>query len=197
MIKIIGVSGKMGTGKDYLSDNIIRPYYEKKGFRVRVMSFADHLKVSAAAENNLDIIKMYGDKTPEIRMMLQKKGTEDGRDKFGPNIWIKTLDAWIKLAEMRNEVDVVLIGDCRFKNEADWVNENGLLIRLTAQDRNLTRLEKESGSNKELQHLIANHISETDLDDYMFRNAQIIDNTVDNIDSVKENVLKCILFYNF
>ena len=147
---VIGLSGKLGTGKDYLTDTVIEPYLKKRGLIAGKKSFADHLKVSVAAENGLDIEQMYGDKPPEIRRLLQKRGTEEGRDKYGPDIWIKSLEAWIKLCEMRQEADVILIGDCRFKNEAEWLSRNGLLVRLNAPDRNLERLTKEAGDNKEL-----------------------------------------------
>ncbi len=184
-IKIIGLSGKMGSGKDYMAEQVLKPYFLKKNMICKTMSFADHLKVSTAAENGLDITEMYGDKTPKVRMMLQKRGTEEGRDKFGPNIWIKTLEAWIKLTELRHEADVILICDCRFKNEADWMSNNGVLIRLNAPDRNKERALKEAGGNKELFDIISNHQSETDLDDYNFKYK--IDNSKSNcIDACKK-----------
>ena len=188
---IIGVSGKLGTGKDYLIDTVIKPYFNHKGLTVRSMSFADHLKVSVAAENGLDINNMYGDKPPEIRRLLQKKGTEEGRDKYGPDVWIRALEAWIKLIEMKGEADVILVGDCRFKNEAKWVNQNGLLIRINAPDRNMERLKKEAGDNYDLLQAIASHPSETDLDDYIFEHCFV--NTISNVDNISEQLRSLLL----
>ena len=193
-VSVIGVSGKLGTGKDYHIDTVIKPYLKEKGLTVKTMSFADHLKVSVAAENGLDINDMYGDKPPEIRRLLQKKGTEEGRDKYGPDIWINAMKAWIKLVEIRGEADVILIGDCRFKNEAKWITQNGLLVRLNAPDRNMERLKREAGDNNELLQAIATHPSETDLDGYQFKYS--IDNSKSN-DSNSAQQLLSILDENF
>ena len=189
-IIVIGLSGKLGTGKDYLMDTVVRPYLKEKGLVTRTMSFADHLKVSVAAENSLDITQMYGDKPLKIRRLLQKRGTEEGRDKYGPDIWINSLEAWIKLVEMRKEANVILISDCRFKNEADWLTKNGLLIRLNAPDRNLERLTLEVSDNKDMLKAIAGHVSETDLDDYIFQRS--IDNSKSNVGCSKHQLLEIL-----
>ncbi len=137
-------------------------------------------------------------KTPEIRRMLQKKGTEEGRDKYGEDIWIKTLNCWIELAEMRNEVDVILVGDCRFKNEAEWLSKKGaLLVRLYAPDRNEIKLKEESNGCPNMYDKIKNHSSETDMDDFEIDEKRIIDNTISNSDNAKEKMTKLLnLFTN-
>ncbi len=44
---------------------------------------------------------------------------------------------------------IVMIADVRFINEADYIkNNNGLLIRIEAPDRNNDRLNKESNNDE-------------------------------------------------
>jgi hypothetical protein len=181
-MKIIAVCGKMGSGKDFLMDNVVKPRFKNPC----TVSFADQIKINVATMNNMSIVDMYGDKTPELRLLLQREGTELGRNKYGPDIWIKYVENWIKLREMRVENDAYLITDCRFRNEAEWIERNGgLLIKISAPDRNAMRLNRESGGNQELLEKIQSHPSETDLDDYDFKH--IVDNRVSNVEnSIKE-----------
>ncbi len=63
----------MGTGKDYLMDHVVKPFIEKQGLRYRYIYFADHLKVSAAAENDMNIHCMYGQKNSRNQKNVAKK----------------------------------------------------------------------------------------------------------------------------
>lgn len=83
----------------------------------------------------------------EIRRLLQRLGTEAGRQTLWDSIWIDA--ALTGLPEDAK----VCIADCRFRNEAEAVRERGgKVIRVT---RNGV-----SAAN--------NHISEHDLDNYEF-----------------------------
>lgn len=188
----IGISGKLGSGKDYVVENFIVPKLKEACYKVAIVAFADHIKVNAAARNNLSIETMYGNKTPEIRKMLQIAGTEEGRDKYGSNIWIDTLDQWLTLRAMRDGTDVFIITDCRFINEVEWVTSQpgGFVIRIEAPDRNMVRLLAESESNPEILDSIKNHRSETELDGYSFE--CVIDNTFANIGSVSNDVINVL-----
>lgn len=189
--KIIGVSGKLGTGKDYVVENFIVPYLHSKGLSTSIVAFADQIKINAATQNNLPIMEMYGDKTPEIRKMLQIAGTEEGRNKFGEDIWIRYLQNLITLRSLRDKIDVFIITDCRFLNEAEWIKQDsGLLIRINAPDRNSQRLNNESHGDPELRIMISKHPSEISLDDYVF--SHVIDNSIPNVDHVKEKVLEIL-----
>lgn len=174
---IIGVSGKLGTGKDYLTDKLIKPFFISRGMTVCTMSFADQIKVNVASRNKLHINDMYGTKDPTLRKLLQKEGTELGRDKYGENYWVDQLATWIELRKMRNEVDVVIIPDCRFPNEVEWVESTGgVVFRIEATDRNIERLRRESGGDLKLYDTIANHASEISLDKYSFKPENVIKN---------------------
>jgi hypothetical protein len=146
------------------------------------MAFADHIKVSVASEANIPIeTVLTGSKDPDIRKKLQTRGTEEGRDKYGADIWVRALDNWIKLRELRGDhSDVILITDCRFPNEAQWIeDQKGLLIRIHAPDRNRHRLNIESSGKPKVYNSIANHISETALDDYKF--TYVLNNMFDQV----------------
>lgn len=167
---LIAVSGKLGSGKDYVIENFILPRIPGRVVR---MAFADQIKVTVASRHGFPVRScLEGDKSQELRRMLQIEGTEEGRDKYGPDVWVQTLENWIRLRKIRGEeIDAVLITDCRFENEADWIERNGgLLIRVNAPSRNQAALEQESGGNLDAYHAIAGHISETALDSYPFNN---------------------------
>lgn len=179
-ILVIGVSGHLGSGKDYLTEHYIRPHFENIGRKVAIVAFADAIKVEAAAKNRVPLKTMYNDKTPEIRRMLQKVGTEMGRNIHGPHIWIDTLKNWMEVRNMRDDVNTFIITDCRFKNEKEWIENlsagwHGAVIRVVAPDRNYERLGQESQGIPELFAAIAYHPSEIDLDDVVFKH--VVDNS--------------------
>lgn len=162
---LIGLSGKMGVGKDYIAHNILMPYLEKKNIKTLMIAFADQIKVNTSVKHNINLFDMYDTKNENIRRSLQKEGTENGRDKYGDNIWINYVDKWTDIYSKRG-IQAFIIMDVRFKNEAEYIkSKNGLLIRIEAPLRNKERIINEKNSLE-----IQKHISEIDLDDYKFDN---------------------------
>ncbi len=162
---IIGISGKMGTGKDYFVDNYIIPYIEETlKEKYLVLSFADMLKVNLMVHHNIQLNELYGKKTPKIRELLQQEGTEKGRNIHGEDIWIRYVKAWSELYKSRG-IKYIIIPDVRFKNEYNFIKENnGIVFRMHAPNRNKDRLLKENNNNYDIK----NHLSEIDLDDINF-----------------------------
>ncbi len=159
----IGVSGKMGVGKDYVVNNYLSKLYDKS----IIISFADMIKINLMVHNDIKLNELYGHKTPEIRKLLQYEGTENGRNKYGEDIWIKYVKSWGELYLSRGYKHII-VTDVRFKNEYEFIkNNNGIIIRIEAPYRNEFRLKNES-SNEEEYTKIKNHISEIDLDDMNF-----------------------------
>jgi hypothetical protein len=169
----IAVSGKMGTGKDYIVNNIIKPFIENELKKTcLIISFADMIKINLMVHHNKSLEELYqntkyntfcSNKTPEIRQLLQSEGTEKGRDIYGEDIWIKYLYNWGLLHKSRG-IDFILIPDLRFKNEYYFLKSiNAIIFRINAPNRNELRLRKESSNEEEYQK-IKNHISEIDLD---------------------------------
>lgn len=162
---LIGLSGKMGVGKDYIAHNILMPYLEKKNIKTLMIAFADQIKVNTSVKHNINLFDMYDTKNENIRRLLQKEGTENGRNKYGDNIWINYVDKWTDIYSKRG-IQAFIIMDVRFKNEAEYIkSKNGLLIRIEAPLRNKERITNEKNSLE-----IQKHISEIDLDDYKFDN---------------------------
>lgn len=175
-MKLIGISGKMGVGKNYLADILVK--YNLNNYKVLQMAFADQLKVDCIVRDGVEYDKVFGDKDKNSRMMLQRRGTEEGRDKYGKDIWVNYMRNWIRIYGERG-IDAVIITDVRFKNEAVLVKEmGGVLINIVSPKRNIIRVEKEclkfGGSIQDTM----SHRSETDLDDfnefdYVFNNDEM------------------------
>ena len=83
-MEIIGLLGHQGVGKNYISEKILPSLLEKKNYVV--LAFADHFKIDCISKYNADYDKVYGEKDFETRKLLQKIGTEEGRNKFGYDI---------------------------------------------------------------------------------------------------------------
>lgn len=168
---IIGLSGKLGTGKNYIAEKILPSILRKRisGARCYFLSFADQMKVELCIRNpgQLNYKNTFVEKTSKTRQILQKYGTEECRSK-DPDIWIRAMDLWIQIFkhrcyndEISDEYPIFIISDVRFGNEADWiVSNNGLLIRVDAPQRNQIRIKSEG--------LKSEHSSETSLDEYPF-----------------------------
>jgi hypothetical protein len=159
---IFGFSGKMGTGKNYICENLFLPMLKQVYNQDAVqMAFADQIKVNVMVKYNISKFEVFDDKNYKIRQLLQHEGTTEGRYGKGENIWISYLENWMNVHKSRGVYNFV-ITDVRFKNEADFIkSKGGRIIRVDAPDRHLDRIKKEN-----LTPDIYEHISETDLDNY-------------------------------
>lgn len=115
----------------------------------------DHYKESA-----------YGD---EIRALLQRFGTEVGRDLINENIWVDELD---------KHDGKIVVTDCRFWNEHDVIRDrNGILVRIYRPGNNPVNA----------------HVSETVIDEmvpaYHINNDGTLDQFYDKIRRMVEILL--------
>lgn len=173
MPRIFAFSGKSGSGKDFLA-SVLREMLPQ-GRRSLFVSLADQLKVSTIVEDNIAYERVYVKKDTESRRVLQIRGTENGRNKFGPDVWVRHLRTWMKVHIDRGIQDIYLT-DVRFPNEVEFVrslaNEPGFgspsvfLFKVLAPRRTQERRSQECNGNAEMIEKIASHESETALDGF-------------------------------
>ena len=181
---IIGLVGYIGAGKGTVRDILVRNH-GYHGF-----AFADALKDSVATiftwprgllEGDSNASRAFRERvdvwwsnklgyevTP--RLILQKMGTEACRHGIADNIWIAALEKRIAGYE-----DVV-ISDCRFPNEIDFIRSaGGIIVRVKRGD---------DPTPEELSKL---HISETAWNsyepDYVIHNEGSLDDLKDHVKS--------------
>lgn len=181
---IIGLSGRMSSGKDTAAEVLVEHYGYKQ------FAFADAMRDAALALDPIvdmwldedgfrssiikgsrlsEVVNAVGwrqakDTMPEVRRTLERLGTEVGRNLFGTNFWIdQTFKA---IAEYGG---AAVITDVRFPNEARAVEKIalGYLIRIERPS-----LEGVAGSS---------HISESALDDYDFEEIVVNDGTIQHL----------------
>jgi phosphomevalonate kinase len=165
---LIGLSGKLGSGKNYIAEKIIAPYFQDK-YNILIIGFGDQVKNELYARDiALTYDLLYDLKTYESRKKLQEYATEYGRDKYNQDMWIRGLDMQIETFAKRSPKEVmVLICDVRFVNEADYIKKKkGLLFKINSPNRTNSRYWKEADNNQIKYDNICNHKSEIDLDNY-------------------------------
>lgn len=168
---LIGLSGKLGAGKNYIAEKIVPLVLSELApgaLQIFQMAFGDQMKVELAArDRELTYENLFVEKSQKTRELMQFYGTDLCRRQFGSDVWIRSMDTWISIHKSRIASSglqpVFVISDVRFENEAGWIqSKGGILIRIDAPDRNRERLEREGGSKAD------QHPSETDLDNFPF-----------------------------
>lgn len=193
-ILVIGLTGKIGVGKDYLINNYL---VKAVNLPYTVLSFADHFKLDVIVKDKIARDRVYVNKDNESRVKLQKRGTEEGRNIYGADIWVEYLYHTI-LNLIPRGIKVFFISDVRFSNEVNFVERNnGYIIRIKAEQRNYNKMkaevERENKDNNDLAEQIkkiSSHPSETCLDNETFY--YTIDNDLGNEDKSKEAVTYAI-----
>lgn len=175
---IIGLVGQLGSGKDFITENILIPLFGKE--KCQIISLADSLKVELMVHMNINFEKLYIKKNQDSRKLLQTYGTDIMRRKYGNDLWIKYVDSWIKVHKFRGK-EVIIIPDIRFQNEAEYIkNNDGILIKVVASDRNQEKVNEE-GLKNEVKHISELGIDNIKCDFYL-------DNSKKNKDNVKRDL---------
>ena len=179
---IIGLVGYIGSGKGTVGDILVRNHGYTK------FAFADALKDAVATiftwprgllEGDSNASRAFRERTDvwwshklgyEVtpRLILQKFGTEACRNGIADNIWIAALEKRI------HGYEDVVISDCRFPNEIDFIRSaGGVIVRVKRGD---------DPSPEELSKM---HISETAWNNY---NPDFVIHNEGSVDDLKENV---------
>ena len=171
---IIGVSGKIGSGKDTFAELLAEQLVGK----VERHALADKLRLITEIVSGVKMTTTHEINKPfcnEIRNYtqdqknivikqfnktigetLQLVGTDLFRDNYDTDIWVKSFFNE-ELDEKLNNGKIIVVPDVRFINEADYIiQEGGYLIRLEGDPMGVRE-----NSLRDL-----NHISETNLDGY-------------------------------
>lgn len=185
---LIGIAGKMGSGKDFITSKYIIPFIENKiKQKILQLCLADQIKVNVMTKNNFNYDELYIKKNDVTRKLLQVEGTEKGRNAYGENIWINYLANWMEIFSKRG-IDNFVVTDVRFKNEMDFIKKNdGIMIKIDAPGRNHMRLFQESQNNQSIYNDLRYHPSECDLDDVNDDNFDIIIKN-DNDDDINKSI---------
>lgn len=142
-MKLYGVCGKKGSGKD-TSSEIISLHLIERGYSVKTIAFADELKKMCARMSGLDESWFYdhtlketpfylsGNISTTPRELMQTFGTEYIQKTMGwKDFWVEYVRAETLLYD-EDEFDVVLVTDVRFDHEERMVREfNGKMIHVT------------------------------------------------------------------
>jgi hypothetical protein len=184
---IIGINGKIGSGKDTIGDIIQKICITNDGPEFEVKKFAGKLKQTASLLTGVSV-KHFEDQefkkldmNPEwgmtYREFLQKLGTEAMRDGLHTNVWVNALFTDYRLWSdgSKDWYPNWIITDMRFENELEAiVKKGGITIRVVRPGT-----------------VIGNHPSETALDGFIMHYEIINDGTIEDlIEKVKEILIK-------
>lgn len=127
-MKLIGIAGVAGSGKDTVAD------FLKEHNNFKSVAFADPIRAGMRAMAGLKdkhfqhptkefILPEFG-KSP--RQMMQTLGTEWARNSVHQDFWL--IIAGKEVDKIHKQAYNAAITDVRFENEAAWVRKNGGII---------------------------------------------------------------------
>ncbi|MFI2673874.1 hypothetical protein ACH5AU_30675 [Streptomyces albidoflavus] len=160
---LIGLAGAARSGKDTAATALLDIGWQRRAFADRLKSFLyelnpwiDSVETAAIAElagevdrHGWEMVKKY---SAETRRLLQRGGTEAGRQVLGEDVWV---DALFQDLRTGDHLTPTVITDVRFPNEAEAVrSRGGLVVQIVRPGQ---------------EHIHeAEHISENALDDFTF-----------------------------
>lgn len=141
---LIGISGKAYSGKDFTADAIKQLFSDLKIYKI---AYADAVRNMLKSIVDVDAIYKLNKKEEPIeglgvslRELMQSLGTDWGRHILGDNFWVNILNKRINDNSFLTEADVIVISDCRFQNEIDYIiNHNGIVLNVIADGKEYKR----------------------------------------------------------
>lgn len=131
---LIGLCGVAGAGKDTAAKFLQDASYVRVALadpvKEAALAIDPYLPTDGGFAKLSELLKFYSwdeakRRYSSVRQLMQRIGTEMGRQVFGENVWIELA------AKRAEKFEKVVITDVRFQNEAQWIVESGgLLIRI-------------------------------------------------------------------
>lgn len=150
------ISGKRFSGKNYFSELLLN-YYKSQNINYIITSFAERAKIEFCKINNINY------KTFNLRInkeKYRKKLIEYAENKKKENKYY-----WcIKLFEKYKNINNIIISDCRFIEEIEYLKINKIKF-VTVRIKSDKKDKKKRGL---VLSDIDNHVSENNLDNYKF-----------------------------
>lgn len=137
---LIGISGKAYSGKDFTADVIKKLFPDLKIYKI---AYADTIRSMLKGIVDVDAIYKLNKKEEPIeglgvslRELMQSLGTDWGRHILGDNFWVNILNKRINDNSFLTEADVIVISDCRFQNEIEYIiNRGGIVLNVIADSQ--------------------------------------------------------------
>lgn len=184
MERIYLIHAKAQSGKDTCAE-YMKEVYEAKGKRVLIIAFADYVKFVLDKYYHTPACR-----TPEYRTRIQSFATDQVR-KSVPNYWAEVVAQL--LYAIRDDFDIVIIPDWRFKNELSAL-EFYLMDEVHMGQIAIVKMFLYRIKNQETDHMTDDqrqHQSETELDNFVNFDYNILNKT-GCLDETKEH-LKSII----
>jgi len=133
-MKILALTGPKMVGKSTVANAIA----DAADVPTHIMSFADPMR-SMLLALGVDMINLHDQSIKEkeiagigksARQLMQTLGTDWGRNMVAQDIWLWSMQKRIEKSKA-DGARLIVIDDCRFDNEALWVNQQkGKVVRL-------------------------------------------------------------------
>lgn len=157
-------------GKDSTAD-ILKKHFDQIGKKTLITHYADLVKYVCKT-----FFEWNGEKDEYGRSLLMRVGTDEIRATY-PDFWVKFICDIISI--YNHKWDYVMIPDCRFPNEIEYVKARGFDVKTIR----VNRLNYLSLLTEEQQK----HSSETSLDNYEF---DYIVNSESGLDKLEKEIHK-------
>ena len=202
-ILIVGFTGRAKSGKSTAANALGTWLYHNYCIPVNVKAFADPIREIGNIFGFTDHQMSFQDLKEKVderwgispRKFMQLVGSEMFRTHICPDAWVKHMfeigiPEWVNNVKERSEynfdrvcadksVYACMIGDVRFKNEAEAIQERGgIIVRIN-------RPGVDSISNG-----VQNHVSEKEFD--LIHADIVVTNDFPDVDACKNNICSCV-----
>jgi dephospho-CoA kinase len=168
---IIGITGKAGSGKDTLAQNLINNGYIKLSFGSAlkdivsiITGWSRDFVDGTNDERHLRETLKHPDYNKTCRELMQIIGTDLFRNQLADNIWVNIIKNKIESDKTNNKF---VITDIRFNNEAHMIKSMGGHIIQIIRDNNqiISSHISENGIVQDIDYIIENNGSKDELYD--------------------------------